>query len=116
MMSQVEFESYCKGHAARWYNTMMIVKGDDSGKEVAAEDVFMTWFSKTAGQMKGLFGLSIIGDNHYFEFTYISDDFIVMDVYDRVGKTNLYPKIMEAAAKVTSTNVYDGSCDILSEA
>ena len=113
MMSQVEFESYCKDHVARWYNV-------SSGKEVALEDVFMTWFNKTADHMKGLFGLSIVGDNHFFEFTYINDDYIVMDVYDRVGKAELYPKTLQlaakAAAEATSTKVYDRSCDMLSEA
>jgi len=109
MMSQVEFESYCKDYVARWYNAAF-------GSEKAAfEDVFMTWFNKTADHMKGLFGLSIVGDNHYFEFTYINDDYIVMDAYDRVGKTELYPKTMQLAAKaaseVASTEVYDGSCD-----
>lgn len=111
MMSQNEFECYCRDHVARWYNTM-IVKDDKSGKKAAFEDVFMTWFSKTADKMKGLFGLSIIGDNHYFEFTYIDKDLIVMDVYDIVGKTKLYPATMQLAAKAASetecTDVYDG--------
>lgn len=111
MMSQNEFECYCRDHAARWYNTM-ILKDDKSGKKAAFEDVFMTWFSKTADKMKGLFGLSIVGDNHYFEFTYIDEDLIVMDVYDRVGKSELYPGTMQLVAKDASetkcADVYNG--------
>lgn len=115
MMSQNEFECYCRDHAARWYNTM-IVKDDKSGKKAAFEDVFMTWFSKTADKMKGLFGLSIVDDNHYFEFTYINEDFIVMDVYDRVGKSELYPRTMQLAAKAASETKCTDVYNALSEA
>ena len=115
MMSQNEFECYCRDHVARWYNTM-IVKDDKSGKKAAFEDVFMTWFSKTADKMKGLFGLSIIGDNHYFEFTYIDKNLIVMDVYDIVGKTKLYPGTMQLAAKAASETKCTDVYNALSEA
>lgn len=115
MMSQNEFECYCRDHAARWYNTM-ILKDDKSGKKAAFEDVFMTWFSKTADKMKGLFGLSIVGDNHYFEFTYIDEDLIVMDVYDRVGKSELYTGTMQLAAKDASETKCADVYDALSEA
>lgn len=115
MMSQNEFECYCRDHAARWYNTM-ILKDDKSGKKAAFEDVFMTWFSKTADKMKGLFGLSIVGDNHYFEFTYIDEDLIVMDVYDRVGKSELYTGTMQLAAKDASETKCADVYDVLSEA
>ena len=115
MMSQNEFECYCRDHAARWYNTM-ILKDDKSGKKAAFEDVFMTWFSKTADKMKGLFGLSIVGDNHYFEFTYIDEDLIVMDVYDRIGKSELYPGTMQLAAKDASETKCADVYDALSEA
>lgn len=115
MMSQNEFECYCKDHVARWYNTM-IVKDDESGKKAAFEDVFMTWFSKTADKMKGLFGLSIVGDNHYFEFTYIAEDHIVMDVYDRVGKSELYPRTMQLVAKAASETKCTDVYNALSEA
>ena len=115
MMSQNEFECYCRDHAARWYNTM-ILKDDKSGKKAAFEDVFMTWFSKTADKMKGLFGLSIVGDNHYFEFTYIDEDLIVMDVYDRVGKSELYTGTMQLASKDASETKCADVYDALSEA
>ena len=115
MMSQNEFECYCRDHAARWYNTV-ILKDDKSGKKAAFEDVFMTWFSKTADKMKGLFGLSIVGDNHYFEFTYIDEDLIVMDVYDRVGKSELYTGTMQLAAKDASETKCADVYDALSEA
>lgn len=115
MMSQNEFECYCRDHAARWYNTM-ILKDDKSGKKAAFEDVFMTWFSKTADKMKGLFGLSIVGDNHYFEFTYIDEDLIVMDVYDRVGKSELYTGTMQLVAKDASETKCADVYDALSEA
>ena len=100
MMSQNEFECYCRDYVAEWYNTK-IVK-DESGKKAMSKDVFMTWFSKTSDKMKGLFGLSIVGDNHYFEFTYIDEDLIVMDVYDRVDKSELYPGIMQLIPKTES--------------
>ena len=76
----------------------------------------MTWFSKTADKMKGLFGLSIVGDNHYFEFTYIDEDLIVMDVYDRVGKSELYTGTMQLAAKDASETKCADVYDALSEA
>lgn len=115
MMSQNEFECYCRDHVARWYNTM-IVKDDKSGKKAAFEDVFMTWFSKTADKMKGLFGLSIVDDNHYFEFTYINEDLIVMDVYDRVGKSELYPATLQLAVKAASETECTDVYNALSEA
>ena len=98
MMSQVDFENYCKDHVVTWYN---FFAADDSkertegtvAKQATVDDVFMVWFCKTADKIKGIFGLSIPEDNHFFEFTYISKDLIVMDVYDKVGKSNLVPSM-----------------------
>lgn len=88
-MTQVEFENYCKKMVAEWYNKNTV----EPAKDISTDDVFMTWFCKTADKKKGLFGTNAENDHHYFEFTQINEDLIVMDVYLYVDKRDLNPKV-----------------------
>lgn len=88
-MTTEEFENYCKEKIVDWYNRNTVQPND----EITVKDVFMTWFCKTADKKKGLFGIDNEIDTHYFEFTQIYEDLIVMDIYDKVDKRDLNPKI-----------------------
>ena len=91
-MTSDEFEKYCKERVAQWHNTMLVGIIPGLG-EIKSSNVFMTWFSKVADKKKGLFGVDIVGDNHYYEFTEISDTEIVMDVYDQIAKEKWNPQL-----------------------
>lgn len=88
-MTVQEFENYCKEKVADWYNRNTVQPSD----EITVKDVFTTWLCKTADKKKGLFGIDNETDTHYFEFTQIYEDLIVMDIYTKVDRRDLNPMI-----------------------